>query len=543
MPESIIEKKKYYTKSASAYAVKEFYTPEDLAKSNNQYVKDLGDPGKFPYTRGVRPDLYRRRPWSIEIYSGYGIPQDSNLRYKRLLELGAEGIYMAVHLPTQVGIDSDHELSKGEVGRCGIAVDSLRDIETAFQDIDITKLHCIGMLGNSIGPVALAFFIALAEKRGFHPNQLKITLQNDVIKEYATRGTHIFPINPAVRLAADVVEYCAEKKLTNIRPMYICGAHMRSAGTSWELAFAMCDMMAYVDHILAGGLKIDDFAHFLRLFTSVASGSIDMFEEVAKARAVRRIWAKVMKERYGAEKTESMAVDLMAFIIAGATAQQPINNIARIALGAHVAIMAGVDALHTACWDEALTLPSDEAIQTAIRTQQILRYETGSEVAVTDPLGGSYFLEDLTDRIETEVWKNIQTIENMGGALEAVSKGFYSQQIQAGSYKIQTEVWNGTRGIVGVNLFRKEGEKNPIGTFKIGDATEKKKIAGLKALRKERNNVKLKEALKRVREAAEGGENLVEPCLAAVREYGTIGEVCDELRAVFGEYTEGLVYI
>jgi methylmalonyl-CoA mutase N-terminal domain/subunit len=238
-----------------------------------------------------------------------------------------------------------------------------------------------------------------------------------------------------------------------------------------------------------------------------------------------------------------MSVGLHAFIIAGATAQQPINNIARIALGAHVAIMAGVDSLHTACWDEALTLPSDEAIQTAIRTQQILRYETGSEVAVTDPLGGSYFLEDLTDRIEIEVWKNIQTIENMGGALEAVSKGFYSQQIQAGLYKMQTEIWNGTRGVVGVNLFRKEGEKNPIGTFKIGDATEKKKIAGLKALRKERNNVKLKEALKRVREAAEGGENLVEPCLAAVREYGTIGEVCDELRAVFGEYTEGLVYI
>lgn len=543
MSTEVSEHKKYFTRSASAYEVNEFYTPEDLAKNKFVYNKNLGDPGQFPYTRGAFLDLYRPGPWGTNIYSGYGLPEHSNIRYRKLLELGASGISMAVHLPTQVGIDSDHELSEGEVGRCGIAVDSLRDFEIAFRDIDITKLTSIGMLGNSIGPIALAFFIALAEKRGLEPNQIRITLQNDVIKEYATRGTHIFPIKPAIRIAADVVEYCADKNLTSCRPLSVCGAHMNAAGPSWELAFAMCDMMVYVDHILAKGLNIDDFAEYLRLFISLGGSSIDMFEEVAKARASRRIWARIMKERYGAERKESMTVGLHAFIIAGATAQQPINNIARIALGTHAAVMAGCDSIHTACWDEALTLPSEEAIQTAIRTQQILRYETGSEVAVTDPLGGSYFLEDLTDRIEAEVLKNIQTIENMGGGVEAVSKGFYGQQIQAGSYKVQSEIWNGMRGVVGVNIFRKEGDKNPVGKFLINKDTEKKKIAGLKALRKERNNAKVKAALKRVREAAEGDENLVEPCLVAVREYATIGEICDELRAVFGEYSEGLVYI
>jgi methylmalonyl-CoA mutase N-terminal domain/subunit len=308
------------------------------------------------------------------------------------------------------------------------------------------------------------------------------------------------------------------------------------------MAFAFENAKAFIDDVIEKGLHIDDFAKLLVLFSGFNGAGCDLFENVGKARAARRIWARLMKEQYGAKDEASMAIRHFAFIIAGATAQQPMNNIARIALGAQAAVLAGVQFLHTACWDEGLTIPSEDAVEVAIRTQQILRHETGSVTATADPLGGSYFLEDLTDRIEADVWEKMGVIENMGGAIAAIEKGFYQQKIAEGAYKIQQETWNGTRGVVGVNLYRHKDEKIPLGKFKIDPLTEKKKIAGLKKLRRGRNNVKVKEALREVRTAAESGENLVPSTLAAVREYATIGEICDQLREVFGEYTEGAQY-
>ena len=535
-------KERYITRSLAAFEVNPVYTWEDLEKRGFDYAKDVGDPGEHPFTRGVRRAMYRESSWVINLYSGYGLPEDSSERFKRLLSFGVEGISMAVDLPTQIGIDSDHPLASGEVGRVGVAIDSLADMETLFREIDISKLAHVGMLGNSIGPFSLAVFLALAEKKGLTTNQWRINLQNDVLKEFATRGTQIFPIQPSVRVSTDVVKYCAQEGLSHFIAMNVCGAHMNPPGASWEMAFAMTDAITYIDDIIASGMGIDEFAHLLTSFLSIGSATIDLFEEVAKARAFRRIWAKLLKERYNAQSDTSLKVRQIAFIIAGATAQQPMNNVARIALGIQAAILSGVASIHSACWDEGLTIPSEDAVEVAIRTQQILRHETGSVTATADPLGGSYFLEDLTDRIEADVWEKMGVIENMGGAIAAIEKGFYQQKIAEGAYKIQQETWNGTRGVVGVNVYRHKDERIPLGKFKIDPTTEKKKIAGLKKLRRGRNNVKVKEALREVRTAAESGENLVPSTLAAVREYATIGEICDQLREVYGEYTEGAQY-
>jgi methylmalonyl-CoA mutase N-terminal domain/subunit len=537
------EEKKYFTRSVAAYEVNEFYAPDSLESHEAAQSKRLGLPGQYPYTRGIAPDLYRKNPWVVRIYAGFGVPEAANIRFKQLIELGAEGISVALDLPSQIGLDSDHPLAEGEVGRVGVAIDSLRDMELLFEGIAIDQMRQIGMLANSIGPIGLALFIAMIEKRGFPLESVVVELQNDVLKEFIVRGTQIFPLLPSIRVATDVVRYCAEKKLYHWRPMNVCGAHMSAAGTSWEMAFAFENAKVYFNDLIDKGMKIDEFARLLVLFLNIDSGGIDLFESVAKARAARRIWATLLKEQYGSQDEASQAVRLFAFIIAGATAQQPINNISRIALGAQAAVLAGVQFLHTACWDEGLTIPSEEAVKVAIRTQQILRHETGSVTAVADPLGGSYFLEDLTDRVEKEVLSKMKVIEDMGGAIKAVEKGFYQKQIGEGSARVQKEIWNGTRGVVGVNLYREKEDKIPLGKFKIDPETERQKIEALKKLRKGRNNVKLKETLQRVRAAAESDENLVPPILAAVKEYATIGEICDKLREVFGEYSEGAVYI
>jgi len=534
---------KYHTRSVSAFEVNEFYTlPDDLDQYQQKITNKLGLPGQYPFTRGIYQDMYRNHPWIIRMYTGFGMPTDANKRFKKLIALGAEGISVALDLPSQIGIDSDHSLAEGEVGRVGVAINSLRDMEELFDGIDIHKLKQIGMLGNSIGPIALSLFMALIEKRGLPFDSVVVELQNDILKEVVSRGTQIFPLNPSINVATDVVRYCAENELYHWRPMNICSAHMNAAGTSWEMAFAFENAKTYIENLLSKGYGIDSFARLLVLFVGFNGAGIDMFENVAKARSARRIWAKLVKEKFDAKDQRSMAVRLFTFIIAGATAQQPINNIARIALGAQAAILAGVQFLHTSCWDEGLTIPSEEAVEVAIRTQQILRHESGSVVATTDPLGGSYFLEDLTDRIEADVWEKMETIEKMGGAVSAIEKGFYQQKIAEGAYKVQQEIWSGERGVVGVNLYRHEDEKIPLGKFKIDPETERKKIEGLQRLRRERNNAKVKEALSRVRSAAEDGENLVPSVLVAVKQYATIGEICDKLKEVFGEYTEGAQY-
>jgi len=537
------EPKQFTTRSVAAFEVKEFYAPEDLERREKELADRLGLPGQYPYTRGMAPDLYRKSPWVIRIYAGFGVPEAANARYKRLIELGAEGISVALDLPSQIGIDSDHPLAEGEVGRVGVAIDSLRDMEILFDGIDVCRLRQMGMLANSIGPIGLSFFLGMIEKRGLPPESVVVELQNDVLKEFIVRGTQIFPLLPSIRIATDVVRYCAEMNLYHWRPMNVCGAHMSASGPSWEMAFAFQNAVVYFDDLIRKGTKVDDAAKLLVLFLNIDSGGIDLFESLAKARAARRIWAKLLKEKYGSEDAASQAVRLFAFIIAGATAQQPINNISRIALGAQAAVLAGVQFLHTACWDEGLTIPSEEAVQVAIRTQQILLHETGSMTVVTDPMGGSYFLEDLTDRVEKEVRAKIKVIENMGGAIKAIEKGFYQKQIAEGAGRVQKEIWNGSRGVVAVNIARQKDAKIPLGKFKIDPETERKKIEDLKKLRRDRNQAKVKETLRTVRAAAESDENLVPPILAAVKEYATLGEICDQLREVFGEYSEGAVYI
>jgi methylmalonyl-CoA mutase N-terminal domain/subunit len=362
------------------------------------------------------------------------------------------------------------------------------------------------------------------------------------MKEVVARGTQIFPLRPSIRIATDVVRYCAEKKLYHWRPMNVCGAHMSMAGTSWELAFAFEDAIVYFNDLIGKGVKIDEFAKMIVLFISIFANGIDLFEDIAKVRAARRIWANLMKERFGSQNLESQAVRIFSFVIGGATAQQPMNNIARIALGAQGAILAGVQFLHTASWDQGLTIPSEEAVEVAIRTQQILRHECPTIVEVADPLGGSYLLENLTDRIEKDVLAKMEIIEKMGGAITAIEKGFYQQKMAEGASYVQKEIWAGARGVVGVNLLRRKDDKIPLGRFKIAPETERRQIEALKKLRQERNSNKVKETLKRVRSTAESEENLVPPILEAVREYATIGEICDQLREVFGEYSEGAVY-
>jgi methylmalonyl-CoA mutase N-terminal domain/subunit len=528
----------YCCSSAAAYEVKEYYSWNDLKNKKFQYDEKLGDPGQFPFTRSPFPEMYRKRPWIISHHSGHGLPDDCNPAYKRLIQYGAEAISMAVHLPMQVGLDSDHPLSEGEVGRVGVAIDSLRDLEILFEGIEIDKLRQVGMLGNSIGPIALAFFLALAEKKGLEERQWCISLQNDVLREYASRGTHIFPMASAVRIAADAVKYCAQKKLLHFKPLAVCGAHMAEAGAGWEIAFAMSDALAYLDHMVSSGMRIDEVAPLVRLFLSVGSATLDLFEEVAKARAARRLWARLMKERYGARDQDSMRVQLVSFITPGAKARQPIDNIARIALGARAAVLAGVETMHTACWDEGFTPPPEEAIQVAVRTQQILRHESGSLVATADPMGGAYFLEDLTDRIEEDARAKMRAIEKQGGAIDAIRKGFYREQISAGAHRVQSETWNEKREQGGENLFRRADEKSLLGRFKIDPAAEKKQIEELKKLRRERHNRRVRETLQKVRLAAENSENLVPPILEAVKEYATVQEICDEMRAVFGKYPE-----
>jgi methylmalonyl-CoA mutase, N-terminal domain len=535
-------KNSYRTRSVDAFPLREYYSvPGKYVEYQKDLLRKLGNPGEFPFTRGIYSEMYRTYPWVTRFYSGYGLPEDSNKRFKKLIDLGVEGISVALDLPSQIGLDSDHTMAEGEVGKVGVAIDSLEDLEILFDGIAIEKLKQIGMLGNSFGAVALGMFIALIEKRGLSLDDVVVELQNDVLKEYFTRGTQIFPLRPSIRVATDVIRYCSEKNLSDWHAMNICGYHASAAGPSWELAFVFEDAKVYINDLLNKGLNIDDFAHLFMLFLSISDLGIDMFEEVAKARAARRIWAKILKEEYDAKNKESLAIRIMAFVRGGATAQQPLNNITRIAVGTQNAILAGINYLHTACWDEGLSIPSEEAVEIAVRTQQILRHESGSVVATADPLGGSYLLEELTNRLEENVFENMKTIQEQGGAIDAIEKGFYQQKIYDGATKFQKEIGNGDRKIVGVNIFKKQ-EVIPLSKFKLNPETEEKKKKGLDRLKKTRNNKKVNLILDKIKEVAKSEKNLVPIISEAAREYATIGEICDALKEVYGEYSEGAIY-
>lgn len=513
--------------------VERLYTPLDLERTGFHHDRDLGFPGDYPFTRGITPSMYRSNPFLVSVYSGFGTPAQCNKRYKEILGWGGvDEIAIAADLPSQVGYDSDNQMAKGEVGRVGVAIDTLRDMEMLFEDIPLNKLKRVSLLGNSIGPIALSLLIALGEKQGLRTSDFVVNLQNDVLKEYIARGTYIFPIRPAVRLATDVVGYCA-RNIPNWHPINICANHINAAGagSSNATAFALANGMCYMKYLLEKGYRIDEIAP---LFTMFSDERTDFFVAICNLRATRRLWAKLMKEELKATSPKSMALKIYAYSHGGETLLEPMNNIVRITLAALAYVLGGVQFLENASYDEVLGLPSENAARTAVRTQQILAHELGVTNTV-DPLGGSYFIETLTARIEKEISTEFLKIEERGGAITAIESGYYTSIISEGAIRRQREYEKGEKVAIGVNKYRSVS-KIPSEGFKIDPSIEREQIEQLKRVKKERSEQAVRDTLEYVREVAKGNENLVPPVLEAVRAYATIGEICGILRDVFGEY-------
>ncbi len=517
--------------TASGIEVKRLYTPLDF--NEEEYLVKLGFPGEYPFTRGVYKTMYRGQLWTMRQYAGFGTAEESNKRFKFLLSQGQTGLSVAFDLPTQMGYDSDHPLATGEVGRVGVVIDSLRDMEVLFDGIPLDKVST-SMTINAPTTVILAMYIVLAEKRGIPLSELRGTVQNDILKEYIARGMYIFPPRPSIKLVVDVIEFCTHN-MPLWNPISISGYHIREAGADavQEVAFTLANGVEYVRAVMERGLDVDRFAGRLSFFFSAHN---NFFEEVAKFRAARRLWARIMKEKFGAKNERAM---MLRFHVQTAgstlTAQQPLNNIVRVAIQALAAVLGGAQSLHTNSFDEALALPSEEAVKVALRTQQIIAYETGVADTI-DPLGGSYYVEFLTDRIEEEAERYIEEIENMGGMIAAIEKGYVQREIAKKAYSFQRAVEKGETVIVGVNMFREE-EKVKVPVQRVDPSVEEKALKSLEKLRKERDNKKVREALEELkRKAEEGRENLMPAIINAVKVYATIGEVCNVLREVYGEY-------
>ncbi len=520
----------------SEIPVETVYTPLDIESTD--YLEDLGMPGEYPYTRGVQPTMYRGRTWTMRQYAGFGTAEETNRRFKYLLDRGQMGLSVAFDLPTQIGYDSDHPLAFGEVGKVGVAIDSLRDMETLFEGIPLDKVST-SMTINSPAAVLLAMYIAVGEKQGVSPEQLSGTIQNDILKEYIARGTYIYPPEPSMRLITDTFEYCSTN-LPNWNSISISGYHIREAGSTavQEMAFTIANGIAYVEAAIKAGLNIDEFAPRLSFFFNA---HLNFFEEVAKFRAARRIWARIMKERFGAKNPKSLMLRFHTQT-AGCTltAQQPDVNIIRVAYQALSAVLGGTQSLHTNSRDEALALPSEDSVLIALRTQQVVAYETGVTDTV-DPLGGSYFIEDLTNRVEKAAMEYINRIEAMGGAVRAIEEGFQQMEIQDSAYKYQLEIESGERVVIGVNKFQIE-EKPPQNLLRVDPVLEENQRQKLNQLKQERDHQAVSGSLARLKEAARGSGNMVPPILDAVRVYATLGEICDVLRDVFGEYQQKAIF-
>jgi len=514
--------------------IKQIYSPVDLYAADFDYEKDLGFSGQYPFVRGITPLMYRNEAFIIRAYSGFGDPQACNERYKKLLTWGADEIVMAADLPTQLGYDSDHMMVRGEVGKVGVAIDTLRDMEILFDGIPLNRLKRVSMLGNSFGPIALALFMALGEKQGLNPGDFVVDLQNDILKEYVARGTYIYPILPGVRVTADVIGYCAEHA-RHWYPCTVCVNHLNAAGagSTKGTAFAIANGVCYIKHLLERGYKVDEVAP---LFTMFGDERSDFFEAICNFRAARKVWARVMKDHFQAEDPGSMALKITAYAHGGETLLEPTNNIVRITLAALAYTLGGVQSLYNASYDEVLGTPTEGTAKIAVRTQQILAHELGITNTV-DPLGGSYFIETLTKVIEERIYSEFLKIEEMGGAIAAIEKGYYSACINDGAIRRQRELEQGERVMIGVNKYRTEQEI-PVGSFRIDPKFETRQVQQLKAIKKERDNRAVSNALDCIKEAAGGDVNLVLPVLEAVRAYATIGEICNVLREVFGEYQE-----
>ena len=506
--------------------------PSDLGSWD--FEEKLNYPGQYPFTRGVYPSMYRGRLWTMRQFSGFGTPKDTNKRYHYLLSQGTTGLSVAFHLPTIYGRDSDHPLSRGEVGVCGVAVDTLKDMETIFSGIPLDKVTT-SMTINGPASVLLAMYIAVAEKQGVSKKQIGGTIQNDILKEYIAQKSWIFPPEPSMRLIVDTFEYCANE-VPRWNPISISGYHIREAGSTavQELAFTLRDGMEYVKAGIERGLPVDKFAPRLSFFFNAHN---DFFEELAKYRAARRIWAKAMKERFGAKNPESMRLRFHTQTAGcSLTAQQPYNNVARVTIQALAAVMGGTQSLHTNSLDETYALPTEESATIALRTQQIIAEESGVANTI-DPLGGSYFVEWLTDKMEAEAWKYIETIDKMGGMIEAIKAGFPQREIADAAYRYQKQVDKEDKIIVGVNKYVM-AQSNAIKLLRIDPEVEKEQVKNLNKVKKARDNSAVKKYLSRLSNAASGEANLVPLILEAVKAYASVGEICDTLRQVFGEYKE-----
>ena len=516
-------------KSASGLELKTLYEGSDLPSDLNQR---LGKPGAYPFTRGVYPNMYRGRLWTMRQYAGFGTAKEANQRYRYLLESGTTGLSVAFDLPTQMGHDSDQAISKGEVGRVGVAISSLDDMRVLLDRIPLDQVS-ISMTINSTAAILLAFLLALAEEQGVPWDKLRGTIQNDVLKEYISRGTYIYPPRAALRIITDIFAFCADQ-VPHWNSISISGYHIREAGSTApeELAFTMANAICYVEAALGAGLQIDHFAPRLAFFFNCHS---DFFEEIAKFRAARRIWARIMKERFKAQLPESMMLRFHAQTAGSSlTAQQPLNNVARTTVEALAAVLGGTQSLHTNSFDEALGLPTAESVTVALRTQQILAYESGVASTV-DPLAGSYFVEELTARIEAEAWKRIDYIESLGGMLKAIEAGYPQGEIERSAYEWQRQIESKERIVVGLNQFQQAGEVSPP-ILHIDPQGEIEQVSRLKSLRQSRNNQEVENCLKALKAAAQGQQNLMPLIITAVKAHATLGEISDRLRQVFGEY-------
>jgi len=523
----------------SGSEIRRLYTPADSRVGTDpvQYSERIGFPGTFPFTRGVQPTMYRGRLWTMRQYAGFGTAKESNRRYRYLLEQGQTGLSVAFDLPTQIGMDSDSPMAAGEVGKVGVAIDTLADMEILFDEIPLDRVTT-SMTINAPAMVLLAMYIAVAGKRGIPASELGGTIQNDILKEYIARGTYIFPPRPSMRLITDIFGYCTGN-VPKWNTISISGYHLREAGCTavQEVAFTLADGIAYVEAAIKAGLDVDDFASRLSFFFNVHNNFI---EEVAKFRAARRIWAGIMRDRFGAKNPKSWMLRFHTQTAGSTlTAQQPENNAIRVAIQTLAAVAGGTQSLHTNSRDEALGLPTEDSVRLALRTQQIVAYESGVADTI-DPFGGSWAIEAETDRIESEALEYIDEVDRLGGMIAAIEAGFVQKQIQDSAFRAGREIDDGTRRIVGVNCFQMENEVEPD-ILQISPETEACQVASLEAIRKARDNDAVAAALAAVKDAAVSGANLFPPVLQAVSAYASLGEICNVMRDVFGEYREEVV--
>ena len=518
--------------------LKRVYTAADVAARN---VEDrIGMPGEFPFTRGIHPEMYRQKPWIMGMYSGAGSAEETNQRFHYLLSQGQTGFSIALDLPTQMGYDPDDPMSKGEVGKVGVSLASLEDLEHLFDGIPFEKVRQIRTTANAIGPLFAAMVIAMARRQGIDPRTINLFIQNDILKEYIARGTYIYPPAPSVKHSVDVIEYCARNGLRNWTPMSVSGYHIRDSGATpaQELAFCLANTIAYFQEAERRGVKVDDFAHNVWMFLA---GDINFLEEVAKFRCARRVWSNLMRKRFGATSSETLALKIFCYTLGGhLTAQQPLNNIARVAIMTLAAVLGGVQTIATSSYDEAFSTPTPEAATIALRTQQIVAHESGVTGTV-DALGGSWALEALTNELEERVLAILEAVEQKGGAAACIESGYFQQALSKAAYQYQCEVDSGERVLVGLNAYQ-ASEEAKIPLYRPNPDGERRQVAAVQELRSRRDNAAVQAALARLEQAARRGENTMESLIACADAYATTGEICGTLRGVWGRYRDPAVF-